>query len=121
MWFVATSDSSEVFLLNLKSWPTHSLLFPIDSLREYKGIQNPWFWALFDDDAFLLTEGDELAPPAFWGDFGGLRLFNGDRGGLRFGLAGDDFAEDELDRVVGGVGVGGGMARSGGQFRDLEQ
>ena len=55
---------------------------------------------------------------AFCGDFGGFCLFNGDRGGLRFPLAGDDLAEDGLDRVLGGFE--GGMERSGGRFRNLE-
>ena len=47
-----------------------------------------------------------------------MRFVDGDPAELRVSelrvfLPGDDFAEDALDRVVGGVGVGGGMARSG--------
>ena len=37
---------------------------------------------------------------------------------LRVFLPGDDFAKDVLDRVLGGFE--GGMARSGGRFRNLE-
>ena len=42
-----------------------------------------------------------------------MRFVDGDPAELRVFLPGDDFAEDALDRVVGGLGVVGGMARSG--------
>ena len=65
-----------------------------------------------------MTADDDFAPPAFAGDFGELRFVDGDPAELRVFLAGDDFAKDVLDRVLGGFE--GGMARSGGRFRNLE-
>ena len=71
-----------------------------------------------------MTADDDFAPPAFAGDFGGLRCFvDGDPAELRVSelrvfLPGDDFAKDVLDRVLGGFE--GAMARSGGRFRKLE-
>ena len=52
-----------------------------------------------------------------------MRFVDGDPAELRVSelrvfLPGDDFAKDVLDRVLGGFE--GGMARSGGRFRNLE-
>ena len=47
-----------------------------------------------------------------------MRFVDGDPAELRVFLPGDDFAKDVLDRVLGGFE--GGMARSGGRFRNLE-